>query len=117
MLKLVFMNYKETETQIYFTMRAKNDASQLQKSFNNFFSNMMLSIQFKYPTIFENISDLRFRVGQFNGKVVVLVNLGGSELTYEIMQALEKVNELLRTPSPQLSIQMRSNLDLKYCID
>lgn len=117
MLKLVFMNYKETETQLYFTMRAKEDASKLQSTMNNFFSNLMLSIELKYPQVFSNISDLRFKVGQFNDKVILLVNLGGSELTYEIMKALEEINELLRQPAPQLSIKMRSNLDLKYCIE
>jgi hypothetical protein len=71
----------------------------------------------KYPLVYENLKDFRFKVGQCNEKVVVLVNLGGSELTYEIMKMLEEINELLRVPEPQLGITIRSNLDLKYCVD
>lgn len=116
-LKLVFMNYTETETQLYFMIKAKEDAKKLCTSVNSFFSNVMLRIELKYPKLFKNLDKLRFRVGQFNQNVILLVNLGGSELTYEIMKALEQINELLRYPEPQLKIKMSSNLDFKYCID
>lgn len=66
-------------------IKGKSEPKRFQSLLNDFFSNFLLMVEMRYPELFKSLDELRFRVGLYKDKVIVLINLGGAELTLDLV--------------------------------